>query len=71
MIYKCKYCDYEKYYFVKNTGKIERYGMYCFNCNRFMKWVPNDKVKNIPDDLIRYEVGKILTTPLDKQSILI
>lgn len=59
-IYTCKYCESTDYYFVKNKGKIERYGMYCCNCNRMIKWVPEEKEHNIkPNDIREHKGNKV------------
>ena len=57
MTYTCKYCENTEYYFVKSIGKIERYGMYCGECHRMIKWVPDEKAVNIPGNLIREYKG--------------
>jgi len=40
-ILPCKYCGGEKGYTKFSKGKIERYGIYCSNCNRWLGWPPN------------------------------
>lgn len=53
----CKYCGKTDYYFVLSLGKIERFGLYCSDCNRFDKWISKIDEPKIPLEKVRDKVG--------------
>jgi len=44
----CKYCGSENIgFYLKQSGKLERYGATCFDCGRGLGWLPNTMMKYI------------------------
>ena len=55
---KCKYCGNADYYFVLSLGKIDRFGLYCSECNRHDRWVSKADEHKIKIGKVRDSVGK-------------